>query len=92
MKTQLIQIFFIFLYTFLETEARRHEKVKPKRKNDPMSKLPEHITKENLCVGCYATTIELLKTLRGKQREYEIFDALKLICETNFEAYGIFNI
>ena len=82
-----IKILLLFFFIFNFTVQRRKEKVKLKRKIDPFSKLPEHISKELLCVGCYGLNSELLKKLIGKKREFEVFDSLKNVCEHNFEGY-----
>ena len=85
--TLLLQILFLMSILLSYTVQRRNEKVKQKIKVDPISRLPEHISKELICVGCYGLNTELLKKLRGKKREFEIFDALKDICEIKFTGY-----
>ena len=63
--TLLLQILFLMSILLSYTVQRRNEKVKQKIKVDPISRLPEHISKELICVGCYGLNTELLKKLRG---------------------------
>jgi hypothetical protein len=80
----ILLISLLINYTF----ERRRPRTKEKKKVNPMDKLPKHITKELLCVGCFGLTKELLINLRGKKREFEVFDGLKEVCESNFIGYG----
>lgn len=84
-------IFFISLLINYSFERRR-PRTKEKKKVNPIDKLPKHITKELLCVGCFGLTRELLVNLRGKKREFEVFDAMKEVCDSNFTGYGMLNI
>jgi hypothetical protein len=80
----ILLILLLINYSF----ERRRPRTKEKKKVNPMDKLPKHITKELLCVGCFGLTKELLVNLRGKKREFEVFDGLKEVCESNFIGYG----
>lgn len=70
------------------TLQRRKPKQKVKVKVNPLDRLPAHISKELLCIGCKAFNDQVLASLRGKKKEYEVFDGMKEVCDTEFKGFG----
>ena len=71
---------------FITVNLKKKNEVKP----DPISLKPDALSKELFCVGCIALSIEMVRILKGRKTESDVYHALHNVCKDEYKQYRIY--